>query len=139
MVLQLPHVEGGFGVTFNDITKDDAFYATEYFTFCDLVWYDCGCPRMIFRTHPQGRHPRLCFSVTVTYTPRFLPTALVGTRGGHISRNETSQQKEDTDLFLPQLNRLNEVFLVRGEDVSDVTVTPIPLQHRLTHQIITHY
>ena len=28
MVLHLPHVEGGFGVTFNDITKDAAFYTT---------------------------------------------------------------------------------------------------------------
>ena len=26
MVLHLPHAEGGFGVTFNDITKDAAFY-----------------------------------------------------------------------------------------------------------------
>jgi hypothetical protein len=25
MVLHLPHPEGGFGVTFNDITKDAAF------------------------------------------------------------------------------------------------------------------
>ena len=28
MVLHLPHAAGGFGVTFNDITKDDAFYTT---------------------------------------------------------------------------------------------------------------
>ena len=28
MVLHLPHATGGFGVTFNDITKDDAFYTT---------------------------------------------------------------------------------------------------------------
>ncbi len=28
MVLHLPHAEGGFGVTFNDITKDAAFYTT---------------------------------------------------------------------------------------------------------------
>jgi hypothetical protein len=29
MVLHLPHAEGGFGVTFNDITKDaDVFYTT---------------------------------------------------------------------------------------------------------------
>ncbi len=28
MVLHLPHTEGGFGVTFNDVTKDDAFYTT---------------------------------------------------------------------------------------------------------------
>ena len=35
--LHLPHTEGVFGVTFNDITKDDAFYNT-YFTFCGLDW-----------------------------------------------------------------------------------------------------
>ena len=28
MVLHLPHADGGFGVTFNDITKDAAFYTT---------------------------------------------------------------------------------------------------------------
>ena len=28
MVLHLPHADGGFGVTFNDVTKDDAFYTT---------------------------------------------------------------------------------------------------------------
>jgi hypothetical protein len=28
MVLHLPHAEGGFGVTFNDVTKDDVFYTT---------------------------------------------------------------------------------------------------------------
>jgi hypothetical protein len=28
VVLHLPHTEGGFGVTFNDITKDAAFYTT---------------------------------------------------------------------------------------------------------------
>jgi hypothetical protein len=27
-VLHLPHVEGGFGVTFNDISMDAAFYTT---------------------------------------------------------------------------------------------------------------
>jgi hypothetical protein len=28
MVLHLPHTKGGFGVTFNDVTKDAAFYTT---------------------------------------------------------------------------------------------------------------
>jgi hypothetical protein len=28
MVLHLPYAEGGFGVTFNDVTKDAAFYTT---------------------------------------------------------------------------------------------------------------
>ena len=31
MVLHLPHAAGGFGVTFNDITKDAAFYTTARF------------------------------------------------------------------------------------------------------------
>ncbi len=28
MVLHMPYAEGGFGVTFNDVTKDSAFYTT---------------------------------------------------------------------------------------------------------------
>ncbi len=28
MVVHLPHTEGGFGVTLNDITKDTSFYTT---------------------------------------------------------------------------------------------------------------
>jgi hypothetical protein len=32
MVLHLPHDEVGFGVTFNDVTKD------YYFTLCGLAW-----------------------------------------------------------------------------------------------------
>ena len=28
MVLHLPHAEGGFGVTSNDVTKDAAFYTS---------------------------------------------------------------------------------------------------------------
>ena len=44
MVLHLPHAEGGYGhfaeggygVTFNDITKDGVLY--RYITLCGLVW-----------------------------------------------------------------------------------------------------
>ena len=35
MVLNLPHAEGGFGVTFIAITKDTAFYTT---TSCFVAW-----------------------------------------------------------------------------------------------------
>jgi hypothetical protein len=28
MVLHLPNAEGGFAITFNDVTKDDLFYTT---------------------------------------------------------------------------------------------------------------
>ncbi len=51
MVLHLPHVEGGFGVTFNDITKNSAFYTT---TSQFVAWLgalsqerqNLWCPRM---------------------------------------------------------------------------------------------
>jgi hypothetical protein len=36
MVLHLPHVEGGFGVTFNDVTNDAAFYTS---TSRFVVWF----------------------------------------------------------------------------------------------------
>ena len=57
MVLHLPHVEGGFGVTFNDVTKDDDFYTT---TSRFVAWFGafsqerCGCPRMTYRTLLPG-------------------------------------------------------------------------------------
>ena len=38
-------------------------------------------------------------------------------------------------LFLPQLNKLHEPSIVRGEDVSNVA--DIPTQNRLTHQILS--
>jgi hypothetical protein len=52
--------------------------------------------------------------------------ARVGARGGRSSQDGASQQHEAAPLFLPQLDRLNEAFLVRGEDASNVAVTPIP-------------
>ncbi len=39
-------------------------------------------------------------------------------------------QQEDAPLFLPQLNQIHELSIVRGEDVSNVVV--IPTQHRVT-------
>ena len=40
-------------------------------------------------------------------------------------------------LLLPQLNRLNEVFLVRGEDASNMPT--IPSQKRITTQILKNW
>jgi hypothetical protein len=36
MVLHLSHPEGGYGVTFNDVTKDEAYYTT---TSRFVVWF----------------------------------------------------------------------------------------------------
>ena len=60
MVLHLPHADGGFGGTFNDVTKVAAFY---HGLWPGLVLSPrnvraCGCPRMIFGTHPRGHRPR---------------------------------------------------------------------------------
>ncbi len=62
----------------------------------------------------------------------------VGDRGGRSSQGGVSQEQEDSPLLLPQVDRLSEVFLVWGEDTSNVAVTPIPLHHRITQQIIKH-
>ena len=39
MVLHLPHADGGFGVTLNDITKDTAYVTTSHFVSCLGVFY----------------------------------------------------------------------------------------------------
>jgi hypothetical protein len=61
----------------------------------------------------------------------------VGTRGGLRSQDGVSQQQEDAPLFVPQLNRLHEASIVRGEDASNVAVTDIPAQNRVTLQILS--
>jgi hypothetical protein len=59
MVLHLPHAEGGFGVTFNDITKDAAFYTTTSLFVAWLGAFTQERQRVwFFRTHPHGPRPR---------------------------------------------------------------------------------
>ena len=45
------------------------------------------------------------------------------------------KQEQDAPLTIPQLNRLHE-SIVRGEDASNVDVTSIPSQNRVTLQIL---
>ncbi len=56
---------------------------------------------------------------------------------GHSSQDEDSQQQETSPLLIPQLNRLNEAFLVRAEDASNMPT--IPTQTRITTQILKHW
>jgi hypothetical protein len=56
---------------------------------------------------------------------------------GHSSQDGDSQQQETGPLLIPQLNRLNEAFLVRGEDASNMPT--IPTQKRITTQILKHW
>ncbi len=55
-----------------------------------------------------------------------------GTLFGRSQQDGDAQQQA---LFLPQLNKLHEASIVRGEDASNVAA--IPAQNRLTHQILS--
>ena len=57
-------------------------------------------------------------------------------RPGRNSEDGVSQQQEDAPLLIPQFNRLHETYIVRGDDVSNVPVSVIPVQNGLTQQII---
>jgi hypothetical protein len=57
--------------------------------------------------------------------------------GGLSSQDGVSQQQEDAPLFIPQLNRLHGASIVRGKDASNVAVTAMPVQNRITLQILS--
>ena len=57
--------------------------------------------------------------------------ARVGARDGRSSQDGVSQQQESAPLILPQLNRLHEAFLVRGEDASMLLL--LPSRHRIAY------
>ncbi len=77
MVLHLPHSEGDFGVSFNCVTKDTAFYTT---TSRFVSWMGVFSQVrqelwMIFGTRPHGHLPLLCSFVI--FTPNSLTSTTV--------------------------------------------------------------
>ena len=151
MVLHLSHVQGGFGVTYNDITKDAAFYTT---TSRFVAWLGA------FSQERQGLWlPKddLKDSSTWSSPPLVLlrdihdgllaqydckdsvpPPAQPGARARPAQDGlDGASQQESAPLFLPQLNQLHELSIVRGEDASNVVV--IPTQHRVTQQILSRW
>ncbi len=155
MVLHLPHAEGGFGVTFNDVTKDAAFYTTTSRFVAWLGSFSHGrqglwlpkddlqdssswssSPLLLLR----DIHSKLLtkYNCKEGCAPS-QSQAHVGARGGLSSQDGVSQQQQDAPLSIPQLNHLHEASIVWGEDASNVAVTAIPAQNRLTHQILHHF
>jgi len=152
MVLHLPQSEGGFGVTFNEETKDAAYYTT---TSCFVAWLgafsqerqglwlpkddlqdsaSCSSPPIVLlRDSNNGLLPN--YDCKDTAPPLAQPDARACP--GRNSQDGVSQQEEAAPLLFPQLNRLQEAYIVRGEDASNVAA--IPAQHRLTHQILHHF
>ena len=51
-----------------------------------------------------------------------------------VPRTVSQQQHQDASLTIPKVNRLHET-IVWGEDASNVAVTVIPTQNRVTLQI----
>jgi hypothetical protein len=55
--------------------------------------------------------------------------------GHRLNSQDGASQQEDSPLNIPKLNRLTEDSIVWGEDVSNVAVTAIPVQNKVTLQI----
>jgi hypothetical protein len=156
MVLHLPHAEGGFGVTFNDVSKDAAFYTS---TARFVSWLgafpqerqEVWLPKDDLRDSSSWSSPPLmllrdiysklidqydCKEVCVSSPSQ----VNAGASGGLSSQDGVSQQQETTSLSLPQLNRLIEDSFVWDEySASNTDVTAIPSQLRVTQQILSHW
>ncbi len=142
MVLHLPHGEGGFGVTFNDVTKDAAFYTTTsrfvswLFSFPQErqeLWLSKDDLR---DSSSWSSPPYDCKEVCASS-----PSQVNAGAGARLSSQDgVSQQQETVSLSLPQFNRLIEASFVQDESsVSNVDVTTIPSQYRVTQQILSHW
>jgi len=145
MALHLPHAEGGFGVTLNDITKDAAFYTT---TSRFVPWLGAfsqerqGLWVVVAHGCSSGPVPESWSSSPLLLLrdihSKLLPEynckegcapsesqVHVDANDGLSSQDGALQQQVDVTLLIPQLNRHTEASLVRGEDFSNVTVTVI--------------
>ena len=154
--LHLPHAEGGFGVTFNDVTKDAAFYTT---TSRFVAWLGAfsqerqklWLPKDDLRDSSSWSSPPLLLlrdihsNLLTQYDCKEVcapsqSQVNVGASARLNSQDGVSQQQETAPLSLPQVKLLFEVSFVRDESsVSNVDVAVIPSQRRVTQQILSHW
>ena len=149
MVLHLPHAEGGFGVTFNDVTKDAALYTT---TSRFVAWLGAFSQERQNLWLPKDdlKDPSAWSSPPLVLLPDIHdgllakydckdsapPPAQPGVRARPaLDSQDSAYQQESSPLFLPRLDRLYDANLW-GEDVSKVT---IPTQKTFTHEILNRY
>jgi hypothetical protein len=156
MVLHLPHAEGGYRVTFNDVTKDAAFYTT---TSRFVSWLGAfsqerqrlWLPKDDLQDSSSWSSPPLlllrdihvklltqCDCKEVCASPQ--SQVNVGSSSRLRSQDDISQQQGAAPLSLPQLKRLFEAPFVRDESsASNADVAAIPSQHKVTQQIVSHW
>jgi hypothetical protein len=130
MVLHLPHTEGSFGVSFNYVTKDAAFYTT---TSRFVSWLgvfsqerqELWLPKDDPRDSSSWSSPPLMFLRDIHFKllhqfdckeVRVLQPSQVNTGAGArlSSQDGVSRQQETASLSLPQLNRLIEASTPEG-------------------------
>jgi hypothetical protein len=141
MVLHLPHVEVGFGVTFKDVTKDTPFYTTtSRFVTCrgafsqerqelwlpkDDLWDSSlwSSPPLMFL---RDIHSKLIDQYDYNEVCAPSPSQVNSGTGSRLrSQDGFSQQQETASLSLPQFNRLFEVSFVRDENSDSNTNTSV--------------
>jgi hypothetical protein len=167
MCLHVPHAEGGFGVSFNCVTKDAAFYTT---TSRFVAWIgafpqerqELRLPKDNLRDSSSWSSPPLVLlrdlhtKLISQYDCKEVcaPSQSQGNIGASVpsqsqgnveasarldSQNDVSRQQETVPLVLPQLNRLFQDSFARDErSVSNAGVAVIPSQFRVTQQILLH-
>ncbi len=143
MVLHLPHSEGGFGVTFNDVTKDAAFHTT---TSRFVAWLgafpqerqELWLPKDDLRDSSSWSSPPFMFlrDIHSKLIDQYdckevcVPSPSQGDEGAGArlsSQDGVSQQQQTDSLSLPQINRLIESSFVWDESsASNADVTAIP-------------
>jgi hypothetical protein len=156
MVLHLPHTEGGFGATFNCVTKDASFYTT---TSRFVVWIgafsqerqELWLPKVDLRDSSSWSSPPLVLlrdihaNLIVQYDCKEVcapsqSQTNIGDSARLSSQDGVSQQQETAPLSLPQLNRLFEASFARDESsASNSGVVVIPSQFKVTQQILLHW
>ncbi len=155
MVLHLPHAEGGFGVTFNCVTKDAAFYTT---TSRFVAWIGgfsqerqkLWLPKDDLQDSSSWSFPPLLLlrDIHSTLISQYnckevcAPSQSQGNVEASSRMNSQDgvpQQQETAPLFLPRLDRLFEATFARGESsASNAGVVAVPSQLKVTKQVLLH-
>ncbi len=155
MVLHLSHDEGGYEVTFNNVTKDATYYTT---TSCFVT---------CLGAFSQERHRLWLSKDDLRDSSSWSSSPLLPLRDIHCKlvtqydckevcapsqsqvnveasarlrcQDDVSQQQGTVPLSLPQINRLFESAFVRDESfASNADVADIPSQDKVTQQILNH-